>query len=123
MSNAGNGQVSYLEIPATDIEATKKFYAGLFGWTFRDWGTDYTSFQDGRTAGGFAKVDGPPAKGVLIVLYASDLEATEAAVKAAGGKVVKPVFSFPGGRRFHFEDPNGNELAIWSEDPDAEQAG
>jgi uncharacterized protein len=119
MSDASNGQISYLEIPATDIEATKKFYAGLFGWTFRDWGTNYTSFQDGRTAGGFTKVTGQPPNGVLVVLYASDLEATEAKVKAAGGKIVKPTFSFPGGRRFHFADPNGNELAIWSEDPEA----
>jgi uncharacterized protein len=111
---ASNFRMDYIEFPATDIPATKAFYSGVFGWKFTDYGPDYTSFQDGRLAGGFTK-EWRPAHGVLVVLYASDLEGTEAKIKQAGGKIVKPTFSFPGGRRFHFADPNGNELAVWSE--------
>ncbi len=115
MSNAANNfRMDYIEFPATDIPATKHFYSEVFGWQFTDYGPDYTSFFDGRLAGGFDK-DRDPAPGVLVVLYASDLEGTEAKVKKAGGKIVKPTFSFPGGRRFHFADPSGNELAVWSE--------
>ena len=114
-------QIDYIEFPATDIEATKRFYMEVFGWKFQDYGPDYTSFLDGRLAGGFntaAQVtshgDGK-TRGPLIVLYASSLEDTYAKVKAAGGKIVTETFGFPGGRRFHFADPNGNELAVWSE--------
>ncbi len=115
MSNAANNfRMDYIEFPATDIPATKRFYSDVFGWQFTDYGPDYISFFDGRLAGGFSK-ETHPAKGTLVVLYASDLEATEAKVKKAGGKIVKPTFSFPGGRRFHFTDPSGNELAVWSE--------
>jgi hypothetical protein len=107
--------IDYIEFPATDIAATKAFYQRVFGWEFEDYGSDYTSFKDGRIAGGFT-TDATVAKGgPLVVAYASDLAAVEAAVVAAGGAIVKPAFSFPGGRRFHFTDPNGNELAIWSE--------
>ena len=116
-----NFQIDYIEFPATDIEATKRFYMEVFGWKFQDYGPDYTSFLDGRLAGGFntaAQVtshgDGK-TRGPLIVLYASSLEDTYAKVKAAGGKIVTETFGFPGGRRFHFADPNGNELAVWSE--------
>ncbi len=116
MSHAGNDRrIDYLEFPATDIAGTKKFYGDVFGWEFQDWGPDYTSFKDGRLKGGFWKVDKPPAHGVLVVLYAADLEAIESQIQKAGGTIVKPTFSFPGGRRFHFSDPNGNELAVWSE--------
>jgi predicted enzyme related to lactoylglutathione lyase len=117
LTNAANNyRMDYIEFPATDILATKKFYGDVFGWKFEDYGPDYISFHDGRIAGGFtnaAKV--AYGSGVLVVLYAADLEGTETNVKAAGGKIVKPIFSFPGGRRFHFIDPNGNELAVWSE--------
>ena len=94
---ATDGRIDYVEFAATDIVTTKAFYQRLFGWTFEDYGPDYTSFSDGRIAGG------------------ADLEAFEANVRAAGGGIVKPIFSFPGGRRFHFTDPSGNELAIWSD--------
>jgi predicted enzyme related to lactoylglutathione lyase len=117
MSNAENNyRMDYVEFPATDIPATKKFYGQVFGWNFEDYGPDYISFFDGRIAGGFTK-DAKVAhdSGVLVVLYASDLEGTQQKVTAAGGKIVKAIFSFPGGRRFHFTDPNGNELAVWSE--------
>jgi uncharacterized protein len=116
MDNSANDRrIDYIEFPATDIAATKRFYADVFGWKFEDYGPDYTSFLDGRIAGGFTKAAKVQGAGVLVVLYAKDLEGTEANVKAAGGKIVKPAFSFPGGRRFHFTDPNGNELAVWSE--------
>ena len=82
----------------------------LLGWKFTDYGPDYTSFEDGRRPGGFAKATSV-GKGALVVLYATNLEASEARVRKAGGKIVKPIFSFPGGRRFHFTDPSGNELA------------
>ena len=116
MSNAANDQrIDYIEFPSTDVGATKRFYQEVFGWKFEDYGPDYTSFMDGRLAGGFWNASKVQAGGVLVVLYAADLEATAARVRAAGGTIVKPTFSFPGGRRFHFTDPNGNELAGWSE--------
>ena len=111
-----DGQIDYIEFPATDIPATKRFYRDVFEWKFTDYGPDYTSFEDGRLGGGFT-TDSSVSKnsGPLIVLHASDLEAMESKVKSAGGRIVKPIFSFPGGRRFHFSDPNGNELAVWSD--------
>ena len=114
-------QIDYIEFPATDIEATKRFYQQVFGWKFQDYGPDYTSFDDGRLAGGFNKDAHPAAPsggktgGTLIVIYAAALEEIYGKVKTAGGKIVKEIFGFPGGRRFHFTDPNGNELAVWSE--------
>ena len=114
-------QMDYIEFPATDIEATKSFYHQVFGWDFQDFGPGYTSFHDGRLAGGFnseakpAGADGKQTRGTLVVIYAAVLEDTYAKVQAAGGKIVHETFEFPGGRRFHFADPNGNELAVWSE--------
>ena len=108
-------QIDYIELPANQIAATKQFYAAAFGWKFEDYGPAYTSFHDGRLAGGFTTERSAPAQGILLVLYAGDLPATQLRIKAAGGAIVKDTFSFPGGRRFHFTDPNGNELAVWSE--------
>ena len=110
-----NNRIDYIEFPATDIAATEKFYTAVFGWKFTDYGPDYTSFEDGRISGGFAKVPAIPGNGALIVVYSSDLEKTQAAVVRSGGKITKAPFVFPGGRRFHFTDPNGNELSVWSE--------
>lgn len=108
-------RIDYIEFAATDVAKTRTFYEQVFSWKFTDYGPDYTSFEDGRIAGGFSK-DGRPAGGSpLVVIYATDLEGMEAKVRAAGGVIVKETFSFPGGRRFHFTDPSGNELAIWSE--------
>jgi uncharacterized protein len=116
MSNAANDRrIDYIELPATDIAATKQFYGDVLGWKFEDYGPDYTSFFDGRLAGGFTKSAAVAEGGVLVVLYAADLEAILDKVKSAGGRIVQEIFSFPGGRRFHFLDPNGNQLAIWSE--------
>ena len=115
MSESIDGRIDYVEFPATDIPATQRFYTGLFGWKFEDYGPDYTSFVDGRIAGGFAKGEQVRPAGPLVVIYSPDLEGMEARVKAAGGRIVKPIFSFPGGRRFHFSDPNGKELSVWSD--------
>lgn len=108
-------RIDYIEFSATDIPATKAFYAGAFGWTFTDYGPDYVAFEDGETGGGFAKVASNKTGGPLVILYSSALEKTQATVVAKGGRISKPIFAFPGGRRFHFLDPNGNELAVWSD--------
>jgi uncharacterized protein len=108
-------RIDYIELPATRVAETKRFYSKAFGWKFTDYGPDYTSFEDGRLNGGFHKVDQLTAGGVLVVIFAVDLAAAEARVRQAGGTIVKPIFSFPGGRRFHFADPSGNELAVWSD--------
>jgi uncharacterized protein len=108
-------KIDYIEFPATDIIMTKTFYQNVFGWKFTDYGPDYTSFEDGRIAGGFTTAAKVTNGGVLIVLYSTDLPAIEKKVRQAGGTISKEAFDFPGGRRFHFKDPSGNELAIWSD--------
>ncbi|MGA9408545.1 MAG: VOC family protein [Bacteroidota bacterium] len=110
-----NNRIDYIEFSATDITATKNFYTAVFGWKFTDYGPDYVSFEDGRISGGFAKAPLVAGSGVLVVIYSPELEKTKEAVVRNGGKITKPPFDFPGGRRFHFTDPNGNELAVWSE--------
>ena len=113
-------RVDYVELPITDMQAAKDFYSAVFGWKMQDWGPDYTSFEDGRLAGGFRLEEEVTRGGPLVVIYAVDLEAVAASVRANGGAVVQEIFSFPGGRRFHFTDPSGNELAVWS-DQDIEE--
>ncbi len=108
-------RVDYIEFQATSLEETKEFYSQVFGWQFTDYGPEYTSFHDGRLAGGFTVVPEVSAGGPLVVLYATDLEGIEARIEDSGGKIVREIFEFPGGRRFHFTDPSGNELAVWSE--------
>ena len=116
MSNENHGRIDYVEFAATDLGQIKSFYHDAFGWTFTDYGPDYTSFNDGRLAGGFHRREqSSVASGPLVVLYATKLETMEDKITAAGGTVVKAIFSFPGGRRFHFRDPGGNELAVWSD--------
>jgi hypothetical protein len=119
MSTAGNHhKINYIEFPATNIQQAKKFYAAVFDWTFVDYGPDYVSFQGAGIDGGFVKRephDTPVHFAPLVVLYSSDLAATEIAVRLEGGGVVVPTFEFPGGRRFHFSDGVGNVLGVWSE--------
>jgi predicted enzyme related to lactoylglutathione lyase len=121
MSNAGNHhKINYIEFASTDIEHTKLFYAKVFGWSFVDYGPDYVAFSAAQAGvdGGFYRSDphDPPAKTApLVVLYSSNLKATEDAIVAAGGVIVVPTFEFPGGRRFHFADGAGNVLGVWSE--------
>ena len=110
-----DNQIDYIELPASDIAKTKDFYQSVFAWKFEDYGPDYTSFFDGRLGGGFNRLNPPPGKGILLVIYSSDLAMAQKKIIAAGGMIVKDTFSFPGGRRFHFTDPNGSELAVWSE--------
>lgn len=108
-------RIDYIEFPSTDIEETKGFYFSVFGWKFTDYGPEYTSFHDGRLNGGFAKAPEVVSGGPLVVLYATNLEEIKANVTGHGGKIVRDVFDFPGGRRFHFSDPSGNVLAVWSD--------
>jgi len=115
MPTDSDRRIDYIEIPVTDVSGAKRFYGAAFGWTFTDYGPEYASFSDGRTSGGFQQEKSVAAGGPLLVLYAADLEAIEETIRRAGGKIVKPTFPFPGGRRFHFSDPSGNELAVWSE--------
>lgn len=112
------GKINYVEIPSRDIERTKTFFSDAFGWTFVDYGPDYAAIENAGLDGGFYRSDqrAIAARGsVLVVLYSADLAATLATVQSSGGRIVKDVFSFPGGRRFHFADPSGNEFAVWSE--------
>ncbi|MEH8021102.1 VOC family protein [Rheinheimera metallidurans] len=111
-------KINYIELPARNLEGTKQFFSDAFGWQFIDYGPDYIAMQNAGLDGGFYRSElvVETAKGsALVVLYSSNLEATLVKVKAAGGRIVKQVFSFPGGRRFHFSDPSGNEYAVWSE--------
>jgi len=108
-------RVDYIEFPSTNIEETKRFYSRVFGWEFTDYGPEYTSFTDGRMGGGFALAPNVAAGGPLVVLYSANLEGIEAAIKECGGGIARDTFEFPGGRRFHFTDPSGNELAVWSD--------
>ena len=117
MSNPGNNRkINYVEFVSTDIPRSKQFYSTVFGWNFEDWGPDYISFQAAGAGidGGFRKGEAQTGS-PLIVLYAVDLAATEKTIVAAGGSITVPTFDFPGGRRFHFSDGAGNELAVWSE--------
>lgn len=109
-----DGKLDYLELPAADLPATKDFYSQAFGWTFVDYGPTYAAFDQGLD-GGFDADQTERTKTPLPVLYAHDLEAMLTRVEAAGGQIVKPIYSFPGGRRFHFTDPAGTEMAVWSE--------
>jgi predicted enzyme related to lactoylglutathione lyase len=109
-----DGKIDYVELPAGDLPATKAFYAAAFGWAFTDYGPGYAAMNEGLD-GGFNADPADQVKVPLVILFATDLEAMAAKVEAAGGTITRPIFSFPGGRRFHFRDPSGNELAVWSE--------
>ncbi|MBS3648220.1 VOC family protein [Pseudaminobacter sp. 19-2017] len=110
------GKLDYLELPAVGgtLDSAKAFYSAAFGWSFTDYGPTYAAFDEGLEGGFQADGAEAPAK-PLPVLYSEALEETLAAVEEGGGKIVRPIFSFPGGRRFHFIDPAGNELAVWGE--------
>jgi len=111
-------KINYVEFPAKDIPATKAFFAVVFGWSFEDFGPEYAAFSNQGIDGGFFKADMASSTGngaALVVFYSLDLEATQTNITKAGGMIVKPIFSFPGGRRFHFTEPSGNEFAVWSD--------
>lgn len=107
--------IDYIEFPCTDPQAIKTFYSAVFGWTFEDYGPSYIAFHDAGVEGGFTTEEPVTTGGARVILYSDNLEATLVAVQAAGGRIHKEIFSFPGGRRFHFLDPDGNHLAVWSE--------
>ncbi len=110
-------RIDYVEFAAADLDAAEAFYSGTFGWAFTDYGPEYRAFNDGALDGGFRR-GGPSSRtangGALVILYADDLEATRARVVEHGGTIQEDIYAFPGGRRFHFLDSHGNELAVWS---------
>lgn len=111
-------KINYIEFPSRDIEKTRNFFTTVFGWSFVDYGPEYTAFSNEGINGGFYKSDlsvSTDNGSALVVFYSNNLEQTLSKIEAAGGTIIKPIFSFPGGRRFHFSDPNGNEYAIWSD--------
>ncbi len=113
-----NEKINYVEFPAKDLDAARNFFGTVFSWEFTDYGPEYTAFFNAGLNGGFYKSDLSSTTdngSTLVVFYSEDIEETKSNIKKAGGKIVKPVFEFPGGRRFHFTDPNGNEYAVWSD--------
>ena len=121
MSNASkNHRIDYVEFNVKDISRSRSFYGEAFGWSFKDYGPGYCEFSDSRLTGGFALAGDKTAEdrvrnGPLVILYAKDLADTQRRIEGAGGRISKPAYSFPGGRRFHFTDPDGYELAVWSD--------
>lgn len=108
--------IDYVEIGVTDIDKAKAFYGSAFGWSLVDYGPDYAGIQgDDREVGGLRRDSEVRAGGPLVIIFSEDLEGSQQAVTAAGGTILAPIYSFPGGRRFHFADPAGNELAVWSD--------
>ena len=111
-------KIDYVEFPASDFDAVQSFYERAFGWEFTDYGPEYRAFTDGKLDGGFRNasvVASTDTGSALVILYARRLEATRDKVVSAGGRIVEDIFAFPGGRRFQFADPHGNELAVWSD--------
>jgi predicted enzyme related to lactoylglutathione lyase len=109
-----NFQIDNIEFNVADIARSKAFYGQAFGWTFTDFGPTYTEFNDGRLTGGFTTGEPVRPGGPLIILYADDLDGVQASLVQAGATISRQTFSFPGGRRFHFVDPDGYELAVWT---------
>lgn len=111
-------KLDYIELPATNFDAVEQFYSTAFNWQFVDYGSQYRAFHDHKLDGGFYQsplVSSPDTGGALVIIYALDLESTRERVVAAGGSISRDIFSFPGGRRFQFRDPHGNELGVWSD--------
>ena len=113
--NTKNNHINYIELYAKDLNLVKQFYSEAFGWTFTDYGPTYTAFSNSGLEGGFESQDHPIVNGALVILYHDDLVQIKDKVIACGGKISTDIFSFPGGQRFHFIDPAGNELAVWSD--------
>ncbi|MDJ0396070.1 VOC family protein [Rhodococcus sp. G-MC3] len=117
MSKNQHHRLNYIELSVTDLAAAQAFYSGAFGWEFNSYGPEYAGIvgSDGNEVGGLLQVPEPkPAGGPFVLLYSDDLDGSVAAVTAAGGTVVNGPYGFPGGRRFHFTDPSGNELGVWA---------
>ena len=110
-----NNRIDYIELKANDLEAIKEFYSKVFKWKFKDYGDSYVSFSKSGLRGGFEKSDGVQSSSTLVVLFHKNLEKVQNKIVKAGGKISAETFSFPGGSRFQFLDPSGNELAVWSD--------
>lgn len=113
-----DGKLNYVEFPAKDLAATKAFFSAAFDWSFTDYGPDYMAFSDQGLDGGFFRAEQcstTATGGALLVFYSADINATLAKVQQHGGTIIKAIFDFPGGCRFHFTEPSGNEFAVWSE--------
>lgn len=110
-----NNHINYIEFKAHDLEAIKAFYQQAFGWSFTDYGPTYIAFAASGVEGWFEQTDDTIVNGALVVLYHQDLLQSKANIIQAGGTISQDIFSFPGGQRFHFVDPSGNELAVWSD--------
>ncbi|MBU2707078.1 VOC family protein [Zooshikella marina] len=111
-------KINYVEFPAQDLLKTKKFFSNVFDWVFEDYGPDYTAFSNQGLDGGFYRAELTSLTNhgaALLVFYSHDLEKTQSKIETYGGKITKPIFTFPGGRRFHFTEPSGNEFAVWSD--------
>lgn len=108
--------INYIEFKAKDLTAIKNFYSKTFGWFFTDYGDGYTAFAESGVEGGFELSNEPIVNGVLVVLHHSNLIEIKNKIITAGGSISQEIFSFPGGSRFHFLDPSGNELAVWCEE-------
>jgi len=111
-------KVDYIELPAADFAAQQAFFESVFNWSFTSYGPEYHAFTDGQIDGGFYQSDAVSLASngaALVIFYALDLESVEEQVVQAGGVISTPVFDFPGGRRFHFTDPHGNEYAVWTD--------
>lgn len=119
MATHHHHRIDYIELAAGDLPRAKQFYADAFGWGFTDYGPDYAAIQgagpDDAEVGGLNPEATPGRGGALVLLFSDDLDATVEAVRSAGGEMVKDPYEFPGGRRFEFLDPSGNELGVWSE--------
>jgi hypothetical protein len=113
--NIKNNHINYIEFKAKDLEKIKEFYTKCFQWTFIDYGPTYAAFSNSGLEGGFEKTEDKIVNGVLVVLYHNNLDTVKNIILQSNGKISKDIFTFPGGRRFHFVDPAGNELAVWSE--------
>ena len=111
-------KIDYIEFASRDLEATKDFFKKAFGWKFNDYGSEYCDFTNEGINGGFyrsEKTADAETGSALLIFYSKDLHVTQQKIEDSGGKITKQIFSFPGGRRFHFKEPGGNELAVWSD--------
>ena len=109
-----NNRINYIELYTNNLNQTKAFYGSVFGWSFEDYGPNYASFLNAGIDGGFEQTDEPIKNGVLVVLHHENLEEVIRLIEKNGGKISVDIFEFPGGKRFQFFDPAGNELAVWS---------
>ncbi len=110
-----DNHINYIEFKAKELGLVKEFYTKAFNWSFTDYGPAYTAFEESGLAGGFEQSDLEITNGALVVLYNSNLEVIKQKIMECGGSISKDIFTFPGGSRFHFVDPAGNELAVWSD--------